>query len=104
MDLVGIELLGDAREDDGGVGYGAKVGVSRDAQLGKGSRQADLLDESGERVDAGKGCRLIVRLVYAPDLAAKAGEALGRALVDVAIEVRVVLQHVALKAGELADL
>mgnify|MGYP004488567841 CR=1 FL=1 len=53
------QLLAAASSDVGGIRDGTEIGISGNAKLGKGSRQANLLDERGQRVDTG-GSRLLV--------------------------------------------
>ena len=61
VDLVGVEHLRTARDDDGRIGHRAQhlVGaLALDAHLGKLGGQADLGNEGLERVDAGRCERL----------------------------------------------
>lgn len=47
VNFVVRQLLAAAGGDVGGIRDGSEVGVGGDAKLGKGSRQANLLDERG---------------------------------------------------------
>ena len=81
------QLLAAAGGDVGGIRDGAEVGVGGDAQLGKGSRQTDLLDECRQRIDTGSRSLLVAALgCNAPDILRPAGKTGCAGLVDVAVQ------------------
>ena len=81
------QLLAAASGDVGGIRNGAEVGVGGDAKLGKVSRQADLLDERGQRVDTGGSVFLLAALgCDAPHVLRKTGKPRCAGLVNVAVQ------------------
>ena len=90
VDLTVGQLLAAACGDVGGICDSAEVSVIRDAKLCKAGRQADLLDERGQRVNtSGSGLFISALGRDAPDILCPAHKPRRTGLVDVTVQNRV---------------